>query len=279
MRSVYVAVLTSLALPSLITAVPAAVAAEVALGGQGKGSITVKLPRGTTMEFALIPAGKFLMGSPGTEVGRYPDEGPKRTVSITCPFYIGIHEVTQEQYIAITGVAPSKFKGNAKPAEYVSWDDAVDFCKQATRKTGRSIRLPTEAEWEYACRAGGARSFSFGDDDRDLAKHAWFRGNSDRCTHTVGEKLPNAWGLYDMHGNVAEWCADRYAPKYDENTKTDPQGPSAGQFRVVRGGAWLSEAKQCRSAARDWRLPGHRFSFLGFRVVIPARKAANTEDE
>ena len=166
------------------------------------------------MKLRLIPAGEFMMGSPGTESGREDDETQHR-VSITKPFYLGVTEVTQEQYQKVMGTNPSYFKGPQNPVETVSWADAVEFCRKlsampAEKTAGHVYRLPTEAEWEYACRAGTTTAYSFGDDASRLGDYGWFGGNSDSKTHQVGEKKPNAWGLYDMHGGVYEWCQDRY---------------------------------------------------------------------
>ena len=166
------------------------------------------------MKLRLIPAGEFMMGSPGTESDRSNNETQHR-VSITKPFYLGVTEVTQEQYQKVMGTNPSQFKGPQNPVERVSWAEAVEFCGKlsampAEKTAGHVYRLPTEAEWEYACRSGTTTAYGFGDDASRLGDYGWFRSNSDSGTHPVGEKKPNAWGLYDMHGGVYEWCQDWY---------------------------------------------------------------------
>jgi len=222
------------------------------------------------MKLRLIPAGEFMMGSPETESDRENNETQHR-VSITKAFYLGVTEVTQKQYQKVMGTNPSEFKGPQNPVERVSWAEAVEFCGKlsampAEKTSGHVYRLPTEAEWEYACRSGTTTAYSFGDDASRLGDYGWFRGNSDSSTHPVGEKKPNAWGLYDMNGNVWEWCQDRYGV-YPGGSATDPTGATSGSFRVCRGGGWFHFAGYCRSAYRDWRTPEYRFSYLGFRVL------------
>jgi formylglycine-generating enzyme required for sulfatase activity len=180
---------------------------------------------------------------------------------------MGVTEVTQAQYEAVMGTNPSKFKGATNPVDTVSWNDATEFCKKLSEKTRQAVRLPTEAEWEYACRAGTATTFSFGDADSALGDYAWYSANSGSTTHPVGQKKPNAWGLYDMHGNVWEWCADWYGD-YPKVAATEPQGPASGTSRVLRGGFWASAPTRCRSANRDGIAPGHRLPNCGFRVVV-----------
>lgn len=228
------------------------------------------------IEFVLIPAGKFIMGSPPDEFDRDSDEGPQHEVEITRPFYLGIYEVTQAQWWAVMGNNPSDFKncGDDCPVDYVSWNDVQKFIRKlnSMEKTDK-YRLPTEAEWEYACRAGTQSAYCFGNDINQLGEYAWVNKigelDSDRGTHPVGKKRPNAWGLYDMHGNVAEWCQDWYG-EYSPHLKIDPTGPSRGRERVVRG--WLWTAKHNRCASRQKASP--HFSkdvpiplCLGFRLV------------
>jgi len=222
------------------------------------------------MKLQLIPAGEFMMGSPGTESDRSDNETQHR-VSITKPFYLGVTEVTQEQYQKVMGTNPSQFKGPQNPVEQVSWADAVEFCGKlsampAEKTAGHVYRLPTEAEWEYACRSGTTTAYSFGDDASRLGDYGWFEGNSELSTHPVGEKKPNAWGLYDMHGNVWEWCQDRYGD-YPSGSATDPTGATSGSLRVFRGGSWFFNAWICRSADRCRFAPGFRSLSLGFRVL------------
>jgi len=224
---------------------------------------------GVTMEFMLIPAGEFMMGSPGTEKGRAKQEGPQHRVRITKPFYIGKCEVTQEQYQAIMGTNPSKFKGASNPVETVSWNDASEFCRKLSQRAGRTVRLPTEAEWEYACRAGSTTRFCFGESDNGLGDYAWHYSNSEKKTHPVGGKQANAWGLHDMHGNVWEWCGD-WKGSYPSGTASDPTGPTSGRHRVLRGGSWRFKPHCCRSAFRGGGVPTSRDqpSNHGFRVAV-----------
>jgi formylglycine-generating enzyme required for sulfatase activity len=222
------------------------------------------------MKLRLIPAGEFMMGSPTTESDRIDTETQHR-VSITKPFYLGVTEVTQEQYQKVMGKNPSQFKRPQNPVEKVSWAEAVEFCGKlsampAEKTSGYVYRLPTEAEWEYACRSGTTTAYGFGDDASRLGDYGWFEGNSDSSTHPVGEKKPNAWGLYDMHGNVWEWCQDWYGD-YPSGSATDPTGATSGSIRAFRGGGWLFFARGCRSAYRIWCTPEYRSYGLGFRVL------------
>jgi len=223
------------------------------------------------MEFKLIPAGTFIMGDARVDKDWTPHE-----VILTTSFKMGVHEVTQAQYEQVMGVNPSEFKGADNPVEKVSWDDAVEFCRRlsdlpAEKSAGHVYRLPTEAEWEYACRAGTTTKYSFGDDESDLGDHAWFLENflenSGTNTHPVGRKGPNAWGLYGMHGNVLEWCQDWYGD-YPSGSVTDPSGATSGSYRVLRGGGWHDTAGFCRSAYRRRFLPSIRNYYFGFRVCL-----------
>jgi formylglycine-generating enzyme required for sulfatase activity len=259
------------------------------------------------MKLARIPAGKFLMGSPASEAERNDNE-LQHEVEIGRPFWMGIYEVTQAEYAKLMG--PSRAEGaknhnqinpgsrfHAKaggspdhPAENMFWRHAVEYCKRLSavpeeKKAGRVYRLPTEAEWEYACRAGTSTPFYFGLSlDSKLANFngAFPYGTADRGpylrqTSKVGSYKPNAWGLYDMHGNVQEWCGDYYDPNYYKNSpKKDPKGPEKGVlstdyhndfYRVVRGGSWLDEARACRSAYRFRAMPHDGYQIIGFRVV------------
>ncbi len=229
-----------------------------------------KLPRTFTnsvgMKLVLIPAGEFQMGSPANEKSRESDEKQHR-VKITKPFYMQTTEVTQAQWKAIMGSNPSRFKGDNLPVEQVSWNDVQEFLKKLSAKEGVKYRLPTEAEWEYACRAGSTTRFCFDDDDSKLSEYAWYRGNSRKKTHSVGQKKANTWGLYDMHGNVWEWCQDWYDKDYYKSPAEDPQGPLTGEFRVLRGGSWYDNVMNCRSAFRLGFEPVRRFYYVGFRVL------------
>jgi len=211
------------------------------------------------IELVQIPAGSFLMGSP--EV--YDDERPQHLVNVPS-FLMGKYTVTQAQYEAVMGTNPSYFEGSELPVEQVSWNDAVEFCDELSQLTGRQYRLPTEAEWEYACRAGTTTPYSFG--EKLTHKQANFGSNQ---TSTVGIYLPNSFGLHDMHGNVWEWCLDVWHGNYEDA----PSDGSAwitreeSESRLMRGGSWLSTSGDCRSAYRNFIHPNLRLNFLGFRVV------------
>jgi len=238
------------------------------------------------MKFVLIPAGEFMMGSSqsveevvsngGGEVEYYRGEQPRHRVSITRPFYLGVHEVTQKQYEAIMGENPSYFEGENNPVDSVSWFDAVEFCKKLTEKEGITYRLPTEAEWEYSCRAGTETPFHYGNSlsSRQANFHGEYpygkaeKGPFRAETLPVGSFKPNAWGLYDMHGNMYEWCADWYdVDYYGESTVDDPQGPASGEYRVRRSGAWINTGAFCRSVYRSWLGPENICFLCGFRCV------------
>jgi len=232
-------------------------------------TLILNLGKGVTMKFVRIPAGKFMMGSPKTEKGHRDDEGPQRWVTISKPFYMGVTEVTQSQYASVMGKNPSKFKAPQNPVEMISWNDATAFCTVLSKKTQRAVRLPTEAQWEYACRAGAKTRFGFGDDDKGMDAYGWCKGNSDGKTHPVGRKKPNAFGLYDMHGNVRERCRDWYDVKFYAKAKNvDPENTKASgkHARVLRGGSCLSAYS--RAAFRLRFPPTSRWHDIGFRVVI-----------
>ncbi|MCY3018209.1 MAG: formylglycine-generating enzyme family protein [Planctomycetota bacterium] len=201
----------------------------------------------------------------------YDWEKPAHEVTLTTPFYMGKYPVTQEQYMQVMGTNPSHFKGQNLPVETVSWDNAAEFCKKVSEKTGLMVRLPTDAEREYACRAGTTTTYNTGDSDADLDKAAWYYANSKSTTHPVGQKAANAWGLHDMHGNVWEWCLDLWQEHYGPEAAVDPKGPENGQARVLRGGSWGDDAGNCRSAYRDRFLPVNRYCYFGFRVVVAPR--------
>ena len=222
------------------------------------------------MAFKLLQGGTFTMGSASHT--RLSHEHPHHQVTLTQPFELGVYAVTQEQYKRLMGRTPSHFKGPQNPVEQVDWDDAVEFCRKLSalpdeKSASYVYRLPTEAEWEYACRAGTTTAYSFGDSDANPDDYAWHYENSDETTHTVGQKKPNGWGLYDMHGNVEEWCQDLYG-RYKSGAVTNPTGPSKGSNRVVRGGSFAHfEIDMCRSAYRDGYAPDARHENLGFRVL------------
>ncbi len=224
------------------------------------------------MEFVLIPAGAFLMGSLDSDSAAHDNEKPAHRVEISQPFYLGKYPVTQAQWETVMENDPSTFKSNPnQPVESVTWNDVQAFIEKLNeRESGKTYRLPTEAEWEYACRAGTTTAYSFGDDPSQLGEYAWYYDNSNGKTHPVGQLKPNAWGLYDMHGNVFEWVQNWYGPTYyQQSPDTDPQGPSKGKDRVLRGGSFLYYQRFVRCAYRDWNVPqGGRSDDIGFRVVL-----------
>ncbi|MGB3460215.1 MAG: SUMF1/EgtB/PvdO family nonheme iron enzyme [Halobacteriota archaeon] len=216
------------------------------------------------MKFSLIPAGKFYMGSE-----EFDDEKPVHKEKVNNPFYLGTYPVTQAEWKAVMGDKPSAFKGDNRPVEQVSWDDVQGFIKKLNEKEGTDkYRLPSEAEWEYACRAGTTTRYSFGDDESELDDYAWYDKNSDTETHPVGHKKPNPWGLYDMHGNVWEWVQDEWHNSYD-GAPTDGSAweNGDGADRVIRGGGWDGSAGDCRSAIRDRLDLRDRDYALGFRLL------------
>ena len=209
------------------------------------------------MDFCRIPAGTFFMGEQET----------LHQVTLTKDFYLARHPITQALWQTIMGNNPSHFKGENHPVDQVSWEDVQEFIANLNERTGENLyRLPTEAEWEYACRSGSSGTYSFGDDEKLLGEHAWFNNNSEQKTHPVGGKKPNAWGLYDMHGNVWEWCQDWHGD-YPQGSVTDPVGLSSGTRRVFRGGSWFYGAGYCRSAIRFRCAPGYGYIILGSRLA------------
>jgi formylglycine-generating enzyme required for sulfatase activity len=240
-------------------------------------------PAPTNMVF--IPPGTFRMGSPTNEVGRYDREGPQTDVIISGGFWMGKYEVTQGEYLAVMGNNPSWFQPPSaaadtnRPVEQVTWFDATNYCATLTGRelaggripTNCVYRLPTEAEWEYACRGWSSdRRFSYGDDPgyTNLTNYAWYGDNSGGTTHPVGQKLPNPWGLYDMHGNVWEWCQDWSVYNLPGGIVVDPQGPGTSSARVIRGGCWNCTDWGCRSASRGGNSPDDWGNYYGFRAVL-----------
>ena len=222
------------------------------------------------MKLVLIHAGTFTMGSDEKPEGLLTK--PPHEVTISKPYYLGAYEVTQDEYEKVMGNNPSRFKGAKNPVEKVGWDDAVSFCKKLSempkeKAAGREYRLPTEAEWEYACRAGSTTSYSFGETAESLGEYDWFAVGSAGKSHPVGEKKANRWGLYDMHGNVWEWCQDRFG-NYPTGASTDPKGPSGDLLRVYRGGCWSLDAGLCRSAIRNGFDSSASNYVSGFRVAL-----------
>jgi len=241
-----------------------------------------------------LASGTFLMGSPETEAGRDEHEGPRHRVRVSA-FAMAAVPVTQRLYAEVIGTNPSQFQGAERPVEEVSWFDAVRFCNALSLRVGLvpcyridgdkvewnrqadGYRLPTEAEWEYACRAGTETAFSFGDAASELGEYAWFWENSDGQTHEVGEKRPNAWGLYDLHGNVLEWCWDwytAYKATSDTGALDNPAGPATGNKRVLRGGSFNYGPWYLRAAHRNssWPEIVAGFRVFGFRCVRGSRR-------
>ena len=270
------------ALPFVISCTGSSETNRAGISSESQSTSQVRdLPKITNsigMKLVLIPKGKFMMGSPESEESRDENE-TQHEVTISKDYYLGVYEVTQAQYEKVMGKNPSHFQGaevgneNADlPVEKVSWEDAVEFCKKLSelpeeKKAGRVYRLPTEAEWEYACRAGSKAAYSFDDEEGLLPEYGWFYRNSSDRTHTVGLLEPNAWGLYDMHGNVWEWCSD-WCEEYPKGAVSDPTGPKEGSFRVFRGGSCYNVAAFCRSGLRNWFVPSYRSDYLGFRVAL-----------
>ncbi|MFM7101016.1 MAG: formylglycine-generating enzyme family protein [Verrucomicrobiota bacterium] len=226
--------------------------------------------------FVWIPPGTFLRGSPSTELWRNQDETPHEVV-LTQGFFMGRHEVTQSEYQAVMTNNPSFFKGPDLPVESLTWVQATNFCArwaERERAAGRlpagwECRLPTEAQWEYACQSGATTAFPFGNSEISLAEYAWYQASSQSKTHAAGQLKPNAFGLYDMLGNVWEWCDDfKIDGYYAQAPQYDPSGPTIGSVRVLRGGSWDGHAAFCRPAARLGFAPSFRGSNVGFRLAL-----------
>ena len=259
---------------------------QVEVQVEGQVEVLVELPPshtftllgGASLEMVWIEPGTFQMGSPDSERGRLSNEGPVHRVTISQGFYLGKYEVTQGQWESVMGTRPWQGEDNVRsgsdyPAVYVSWEDAQEFIRRLnTSLSGNLYRLPTEAEWEYACRAGTMTRWSFGDDESQLTHYAWYSDNSwdvgGRYGHSVGTKRANPWGLYDLHGNVWEWVKDRHRHDYYRSSPSvDPQGPSSGSRRVIRGGAYHNYAQELRSAIRTNNSPSRRRRNVGFRLL------------
>jgi formylglycine-generating enzyme required for sulfatase activity len=262
--------------------VPAATIQQKQAAEKEKLPLEKKIDLGNevNMVVVFIPAGEFDMGSPMEELKRDDDES-QHHIKLTKAFYMGKFEVTQIQYRVLMNDNPSKFGGDNLPVENLSWYDAMRFLKKLSDKTGMKFRLPTEAEWEYACRAGTKTAFNTGTTlDSDVANYDAEKPYADGIigkyldrTTVVGSYPPNAFGLYDMHGNVWEWCSDIYDEDYYKKTPlSDPKGPQEGKPKVIRGGAWNEYAYKCRSADRNHRWPKTNESIVGFRVVMDIEK-------
>ncbi len=229
------------------------------------------LGNGVFMEMVRIPTGKFALGSPPNETGRRDNESPIAEVNVPA-FYMAKFAVTQEQWLAIMGNNPSMFRETLQaPMENISWLESQDFCRKLAERSQHLYRLPSEAEWEYACRAGTTTAYHFGDSPAALADYAWFADNANKRSHPVGQKVPNPWGLYEMHGGVWEWCEDIWHDSFSgapaDGSAWIDGNPSR---RVRKGGSWSNEARLCRSACREWHWQSDRYNDIGFRVVISA---------
>jgi len=218
--------------------------------------LVLTLPKNQKLELVEIPSGRLVMEG-GHEIRLN-------------GFRMGKYPITQGQYEAVMGSNPSGFKGNDRcPVENVSWNDVVEFCQKVSQQTGQQVRLPSETEWEYACRAGTTTRYYFGDNENDLDRYGWYDDNSGSKTHPVGEKQPNGWGLYDMHGNVWEWGADVWTENVSEIPKNgSPFSGGDSSRRILRGGSWGNDADLCRSAYRYGPYADYRYDLIGFRVVV-----------
>ena len=222
-----------------------------------------------TYSFVRVRAGSFTMGATSEQENPWDDEKPAHRVTLTSDYWMGATEVTQALWKAVMGSNPSEFIGDERPVESVSWDDCQAFIEKLNRITGKRFRLPTEAEWEYAARGGGSsRGYQYAGGS-NVGNVAWYYGNAGGETHPVGQLRANELGLYDMSGNVWEWCQDWYGKDYySSGSQTNPTGPSSGSYRVLRGGSWLNFARCCRSSNRGSCTPDNRNSYDGFRLVL-----------
>ena len=261
-------------------------------------TLTLDLGEGVKMELVLIPAGEFLMGNKlsaaeaaklfGENDVNYSSERPRRMVTISKPFYMGVYEVTQSQWAAVMDSKPyvDKMVTKVGPDYPVSWvhsNEAIEYCSKLSKKIGKTVTLPTEAQWEYACRAGSDTVFCYGDDPKKISDYGWWGGNmvdnekAKTYARKGGLKKPNAWGLYDMHGNVWEWCRDWYLKDFYASGKTvDPEYTEETKHRTARGGSWYNGEVCLRSAARNsWTGPNYRHYNYGFRVIVELDTNAN----
>ena len=240
-------------------------------------TLTATLRNGVSLEFVWIEPGTFMMGSPASEPGRGSDEGPRHPVTLTKGFYLGKDLITQGQWSAVMGTQPWSGRKYVQPhpdnpAVYISWNDLQELVAELNGEAGEALyRLPSEAEWEYACRAGTSTRWSFGDDEGKLRDHAWYESNAWKAglqyAPPVGTKLPNSWGLYDMHGNVYEWIQDWYANHYPNTEQINPKGPEKGAYRVLRGGHFYFNAGSTRSAHRYAGAPEGCGAHFGARLL------------
>jgi formylglycine-generating enzyme required for sulfatase activity len=237
-------------------------------GTPEKGASVAKLSIGQVhIDLVLIPPGEFRMGSPKSEKGHALNEEPIQRVRICKAFYLGRFEITQIQYRAVMGESPGNTGVEALPISQITYANALEFCQRLSRAAKVEIRLPTEAQWEYACRAGTKTSYYSGSTEEDLARVAWYSGNSEGKAHSVGQKQPNAWGLYDMLGNVWEYCAD-FIEDYARMESTDPVGYVTPSHGGMRGGGWMNDHEACRAATR--LISDDMFGGAGFRIALSA---------
>ena len=230
-------------------------------------NISIPVKDGISIDMVRVEAGTFTMGATAEMKDPGDDEKPTHRVTLTNDYYIGKYEVTQALWKAVMGKNPSEFKGDNLPVEQVSWDDCQEFISKLNRITGKMFRLPTEAEWEYAAHGGNkSRGYQYSGSN-NLLDVAWYEDNSGYKTHAVGTKQPNELGIYNMSGNVDEWCQDRYG-KYNRSSQVNPTGANSGRYRVTRGGSWNYNASRCRSSDRSYTSPDIWFSFLGLRLVL-----------
>jgi len=260
----------------------------------GPRQMTLDLGKGVTMKFVLVPAGEFMMGCKfppaeaakkyGGKESNYASEYPRHKVTVSEPFYMGVYEVTQSQWAAVMDSKPYDGKmltriGPDYPASWVHWNEAMEFCGKLSKKIGKTVTLPSEAQWEYACRAGSDTEYCYGDDPSKLSDYGWWRGNmvdnkkAKTYARKGGGRKPNAWGLYDMHGNVWEWCRDWFNKDfYAKKNKVDPVNTKEGKNPSVRGGSWYNDPIHLRSAARNsWCGANYRHYNYGFRVMVVAK--------
>jgi formylglycine-generating enzyme required for sulfatase activity len=231
-----------------------------------------------SMDFVSVPSGLFAMGSDDDLADAQEYEKPLHGVILSRPFRLSKYPVTQSIFESVMGYNPSQFKGGLRPVENVTWNEAQTFIQKLGASAGENFRLPTEAEWEYAARAGTESPYYFGDDESSLGAYAWYSVTSGGRTQNVGMKIPNTWGLYDMLGNVWEWVSNWY-DDYDERQATNPAGPPAGSNKVIRGGAWGSTARLCRCAVRSVKNPLERSPLIGFRLAMDGEGAPPEDDD
>ena len=238
-------------------------------GGESEFKNRTFTVNGVSFEMIAVEGGTFTMGATSEQGSdAYDDEKPAHQVTLSS-YYIGKTEVTQELWQAVMGSNPSKFSGTNLPVEKVSWEDCQSFVIKLNELTGKNFRLPTEAEWEYAARGGNkSNGFKFSGGN-NIAEVAWYSGNGNKISHPVATKAPNELGIYDMSGNVWEWCSDWYSSSYyTSSSQTNPTGPNSGSYRVYRGGSWSGNDRYCRVSHRDSNYPSYRFNYLGLRLAL-----------